>query len=85
MIYRGRSQLNTTMETDTVIRTCFTLLFLATLSVGAYLLKNFDRLFGADPDMPSENSSSRTYTKLQVFVVWMHAVVLTGGFAFLMH
>jgi hypothetical protein len=35
--------------------------------------------------MPSENSSARAYSKVQVFSVWAHAVLLTGAFALLIH
>jgi hypothetical protein len=67
------------------IRLVFTGLFVITLLAGAYLLKNFQKFFGVDPDMPSENGSSRAYTRVQVFLVWVHFVVLTGSFALLMH
>jgi len=67
------------------VRVVFTGLFIVTLLVGGYLMKNFQKLFGVDPEMPSENSSSRTYTRVQVFLVWAHFVVLTGSFALLMH
>ena len=67
------------------VRVVFTGLFIVTLLVGAYLMKNFQNLFGVDPNMPSENASSRTYTRVQVFLVWAHFVVLTGSFALLMH
>jgi len=75
------------MQNDTllVIRIVFTGLFVMTLLAGVYLLKNFEKLFGVDPNLPSEGASSRAYTKVQVFTVWAHAVVLTGSFALLMH
>jgi len=66
------------------IRIIFTGLFVVTLLSGAYLFKNFEKLFGVDPDMPSENGSHRAYTKVQVFSIWGHAVILTGAFALLM-
>jgi hypothetical protein len=67
------------------IRIVFTSLFILTLLGGAYLFRNYQKLFGADPDMPSENSSARAYSKVQVFSVWAHAVLLTGAFALLIH
>ncbi len=75
------------MTTDpaSLIRLVFTLLFIGTLFTGVYLLRNYQRLFGVDPDMPSETGSSRTYSKLQILVVWAHAVALTGAFALLLH
>ena len=75
------------MQSDAffVIHLIFTGLFLATLLAGVWLFKNQQRLFGRDPAMPSENSSSHTYSRLQAFVIWAHAVVLTGAFALLLH
>ncbi|MGB8170097.1 MAG: hypothetical protein WCF18_21515 [Chthoniobacteraceae bacterium] len=67
------------------IRLVFTFLFIATLLAGVYLLRNYQRLFGVDPNMPSETGSSRAYSKVQVFVVWAHAAALTGSFALLLH
>ena len=67
------------------IRLVFTGMFVVTLLAGAYLVKNFQKLFGVDPDMPSESGSSRAYTRIQVFLVWAHFFVLTGSFALLMH
>ena len=67
------------------LRLIFTGLFIGTLCAGYYLFRNFHRLFGVDPNMPSENGSHRAYSKMQVFVVWGHAVLLTGAFALLLH
>ncbi len=63
----------------------FVLAFLGTLVAGVILLKNADRLFGTDAEMPSENSSSRSYGKMQALVIWAHVALLTGAFAFLLH
>ena len=63
----------------------FVLAFLGTLVAGVILLKNADRLFGSDAEMPSENSSSRSYGKMQALVIWAHVALLTGAFAFLLH
>lgn len=63
----------------------FVLAFLGTLVAGVFLLRNASRLFGADAEMPSENSSSRSYGKMQALVIWAHVAFLTGAFAFLLH
>lgn len=54
---------------------CFTGLT-ATLVAGYYLAKHYERLFGIDSQIPSENSSARAYSKVQVFAIWGHAVLL---------
>ncbi len=68
-----------------LIHFAFVLAFLGTLVAGVFLLKNADRLFGTDAGMPSENSSSRSYGKMQALVIWAHVALLTGAFAFLLH
>ena len=75
------------MQDDVLIlfRLIFTGLFVATLFAGFYLFKNYQRLFGVDPNIPSENGSARAYSKVQIFSVWIHAVLLTGAFALLLH
>jgi hypothetical protein len=75
------------MQNDALlfIQIVFTGLFVMSLLAGVYLFKNFDRIFGVDPNMPSEGPSSRAYSKVQVFSVWAHVVVLTGAFALLLH
>lgn len=65
-------------------RMIFTGLFFATLVAGFYIFKNFQKLFGVDPNIPSENSSARAYSKVQVFSIWIHAVLLTGAFALML-
>jgi hypothetical protein len=67
------------------IRAIFIGLFFVSLLSGAYLLKNYQRLFGVDPNMPSEGQSSRAYSKVQIFSIWAHATALTGAFALLLH
>lgn len=59
--------------------------FFASLFAGFYLLKNFQRLFGVDPNMPSENGSARAYSKVQIFSIWAHVVAASGAFALLLH
>jgi len=75
------------MQTDVFLfaRILFAGLFFVSLFAGFYLFKNFQRLFGVDPNMPSEGPSSRAYSKVQVFSVWAHATVLFGAFALLLH
>ncbi len=68
-----------------IIQSFFTVLFLLTLFAGGYLVLNFQRFFGPDPDVPSENSSSRSYGRMQALMVWLHAVALTGAFALMLH
>ena len=41
-------------------------LFILLLFVGVWILKNHQRLFGVDPDIPSESSGARNYNKLQI-------------------
>jgi hypothetical protein len=67
---------------DIVVRIVFTGLFLGTLVAGFFLFKNFDKILGADPQVPTDNSGSRGLNKVQVVVIWLHAVILTGAFAF---
>jgi hypothetical protein len=57
----------------------FALCFLATLFAGFKVLQNYERLFGRDPDAPSETGSSRTYGKMQALVVIAHALLLFGA------
>ena len=60
-------------------------LFVLTAFAGIYLGKNYQRLFGVDPNMPSETGSSRAYSKVQIFAVWAHVLFATGAFALLLH
>ncbi len=55
--------------------------FLITLLAGVYLLKNYQKFFGVDPNMPTDNSSTRSYTATMIFTVWLHMLALFGGFA----
>ena len=54
-----------------------------TIVAGFFLLKYSSRLFGKDPNMPSETSGARDYTKAQVFIVWLIALKLFALMAFL--
>ena len=70
------------MQSDIIIRSVFTVLFIGTLLIGFYLYRNFERLFGHDPEVPGDNIGARGLNKVQVLVIWLHAVALTGSFAF---
>ena len=48
-----------------VIQIVFGALFLGVLFIGGYVIANFNRFFGPDPNVPSETSSGRAYTKVQ--------------------
>lgn len=67
-----------------VFRIIFGCLFILTLVAGGYLFKNYRKLFGVHADMASESVSARNYSKLLVFLIWIHAMLITGSFA-LMH
>lgn len=71
------------MSVDLVARIIFSLLFIGVLSAGCIGLKNFDKLFGADPDVPGDTAASRSFGKVEFFLLWLHALALTGAFAFL--
>jgi hypothetical protein len=68
-----------------VIQIVFFAIFIAVLVLGGYVIANFNRFFGPDPDIPSETNSGRTYTKVQIILVWLHAVAISGALAFLLH
>lgn len=72
-------------EVFLVFRILSTLVFFATLYAGYYLIKNYQRLFGVDPNMRSEVSSARAYSKVQVFSIWAHILVASAAFALLLH
>ena len=58
---------------------------LLTAAAFRYVSRNYSRLFGADADLPSENSGSSTYSKPQIYAVLIHiAVFFVMGF-FLLH
>ena len=59
----------------------FWIAFAVTLFIGVYLMKNYQKFFGVDPSVPSERSSARVYTATMVFAVWLHMLMLFGGFA----
>jgi len=55
-----------------------------TCIAGVFLFKYSERLFGKDPNMPSETSGARDYTKAQVFICWLVALKLFALMAFMM-
>ena len=69
------------MNADTVVRAVFSVLFLGTLIAGYYMFKNSEKLFGEDPDVPTDNSGSRGLNKVQIITIWAHAVAITGALA----
>lgn len=70
------------MSADLIVRIVFSVLFIATLIAGYLLFKNFDKLFGPDPNSPSDNEGARGLNKVQFIAIWLHALALTGAFAF---
>jgi len=68
-----------------IIQIVFFAIFIGVLLLGGYVVANFNRFFGPDPNIPSETSSGRTYTKVQIILVWLHAVAISGALAFLLH
>jgi hypothetical protein len=66
-------------EAFLLLRFFFTLCFIGTAFAGWKVLQNYERLFGKDPDAPSENGSARTYGKMQALVVLAHALLLFGA------
>jgi hypothetical protein len=68
-----------------IFRLIFIGLFIGTLLAGAFIFKNYQKLFGIDPNQPNETNSARFYSKTLIFLIWGHAVVITGGFALVMH
>ena len=50
-----------------------------------YVRKNYERLFGTDPNVPSENSGSSTYSRTQIYAVLIHIAVFFLMGLFLLH
>lgn len=67
-----------------LLRIFFFLCFCGTIAAGLAVLKNYEKLFGRDPNVAGETSSARSYSKVQVLVVIAHALFLFGAFAFLL-
>jgi hypothetical protein len=66
-------------------RVSFIVMFFATLLIGGYLIKNHQRFFGTDGNLPQETSSERGYSSMMIYVVWLHMLLLFGGFALYLH
>jgi hypothetical protein len=60
-------------------------LFILLLFAGVWIWRNRHRLFGVDADIPSETPGARSYNMLQILALWLHALLLTGSFALLLH
>ena len=58
---------------------------LAVCIIASFLVfKNAGSLFGIDPEVPSENGSARSYSKLLVVAVFVHAFIFfSAGLLFL--
>ena len=61
-----------------VMQVIFAILFFVTLAVGGYLAKNHKRIFGANPEIPSENGSARALGSVQIWSIWVHVLIATG-------
>lgn len=59
--------------------------FFISLYGGYYLHRNFNRLFGVNPNLPSESAGARGYSKMQVMAVWLHIVLFFLMGALLLH
>ena len=68
-----------------IFRLIASVVFLAALYVGYYLVRNYHRLFGVDPSIPSEGPSSRAYWQVQVFAIWAHVLLGSAAFALFLH
>ena len=69
------------MQVDTIVRIVFSCLFIGTLIVGLYILKNFEKLLGKDPQVRTDNSGARALNKVQVITIWAHLLAITAAFA----
>ena len=82
-----RFEQNTAMPNESFLlfRIIAAAVFFGALYAGFYMLRNIQKLFGSDPNIPSENESARAYSTLQVFVIWGHILIASGAFALLLH
>ena len=72
-------------EAVLMVRVVFSLVFFSALAVGWWLAKNDRRFFGADASVSSESSGTRSYTKMMVWAIWCHVVVISAAFALFLH
>ena len=56
------------------IKVCFGFFLLALIGVGIAVLKNWEKLFGAHPDLAHESSGGAMYSKAQFIIVWLIAL-----------
>jgi len=73
------------MSIELIVRSGFGVLFFATLIAGYFLFKNFGKLLGPDPKNSGESAGARSLNQVQVIVIWLHILAITGGFALLLH
>jgi hypothetical protein len=52
------------------------------IGLGVWMLKNDKRLFGFDPEVPSDNASPRTYGKTHVWLTWLLVLKVFAFFAY---
>ncbi len=62
----------------------FAVLLVAVLIIGIYMFRNFDRLVGVDPSIPSENEGARFINKGQFILIWAMAVKLLAMMAWIL-
>lgn len=72
-------------EAVIMVRVAFTAVFVAVVLAGIYLFRNNQRFFGVDRTVTSEGSSSRAYSKMFVWAIWWHALILSAAFALFLH
>ena len=84
---RGKWRQRGKMKDEAVlmVRVAFSLIFLGALALGWWIARNDRRFFGADPAISSETSGTRSYTKMMVWAIWIHVVVISAAFALFMH
>jgi len=62
----------------------FAVLTAIAVVAGIVFLKSFNRIFGVDAAVPSENESSRLLNKTQVVVLWVMIVKLLAMMAIIL-
>lgn len=74
------------METDPLFffRIVAAIAFVLTGAGGVLVMRHSERLFGLDADVPSENASARSYSRLLFAAVFAHALLFfSAGMLFL--
>jgi len=59
-----------------IIKLVFVCCSIAVFFIGLHLVRNFERVFGANIPAPNENESSRLLNKTQVILLWVMALKL---------